>query len=42
MRNAARAGFLKSFDVEVTARDFASAIGFNKYKETTSAAAKQT
>jgi glycosyltransferase involved in cell wall biosynthesis len=42
MRNAARAGFLKSFDVEVTARDFASAIGFNKHKETTSAAAKQT
>lgn len=34
MSRNARAGFLKQFDVEVTARDFAQAIGFATKSDT--------
>jgi glycosyltransferase involved in cell wall biosynthesis len=39
-RNA-RAGFLKYFDIEVTARDFASAIGFNSEAPLSSSATER-
>lgn len=41
MRKAARAAFLKYFDVEMTARDFAWTIGFNQNELPMTAAAKQ-